>query len=106
MEKREEDLEQIKERAIASRYSSLKQFKKENEHRISTQDFEPGSLVLVRNKKAELIGGKTAPHYTGPMVVISRRKGGSYKLAESDGTVSKTRYAAFRLVPYYPRDPT
>jgi hypothetical protein len=37
------------------------------------------------------------------MIVVRRTKGGSYLLAEFDGAVSKLRYAAFRIIPYYPR---
>ena len=37
------------------------------------------------------------------MVVLRWTTGGSYLLAELDGAVSKLRYAAFRLIPYYPR---
>ena len=38
------------------------------------------------------------------MVVIERTKGGSYILGELDGSISKLRFAVFRLIPYYPRD--
>ena len=37
------------------------------------------------------------------MVVVSRSQNGSYRLAEVDGTVSKLKFAAFRLIPYFPR---
>jgi len=37
------------------------------------------------------------------MLVVHRTRGGAYILAELDGATSKLRYAAFRLVPYYPR---
>jgi len=37
------------------------------------------------------------------MVVIRRSRNGAYRLAELDGAVSKLRYAAFRLVPYFSR---
>jgi len=37
------------------------------------------------------------------MVVVRRTYGGSYRLAELDGAVGKSNYAAFRLVPYFPR---
>ena len=35
------------------------------------------------------------------MVVLCWTTGGSYLLAELDGAVSRLRYAAFRLIPYY-----
>lgn len=37
------------------------------------------------------------------MVVIRRSTGGSYILGELDGTLSKLRFAAFRLLPYHAR---
>ena len=37
------------------------------------------------------------------MVVLRWTTGGSYLLAELDGAVSRLCYAAFRLIPYYPR---
>jgi hypothetical protein len=38
------------------------------------------------------------------MVVIRKTRGGSYILGELDGALSKLRFAAFRLIPYLPRD--
>ena len=38
------------------------------------------------------------------MVVIKRTFGGSYILGELDGSISRLRFAAFRLIPYHPRD--
>ena len=37
------------------------------------------------------------------MVIIQRSKAGSYILGELDGSLSKLRYAAFRLIPYQSR---
>ena len=37
------------------------------------------------------------------MVVLRRTPGGSYLLAELDGAISKLQYAAFWLIPYFPR---
>ena len=34
------------------------------------------------------------------------RSNGAYRLAELDGTISKLRFAAFRLVPYHARSRT
>ena len=36
-------------------------------------------------------------------MVLRRTTGGSYLLAELDTAVSRLRYAAFRLIPYYSR---
>jgi len=44
------------------------------------------------------------PRYLGPMVVLRRTTGGSYLLAELDRSISRLRYAAFRLLPYFPRN--
>ncbi len=40
------------------------------------------------------------------MFVVRRTRGGSYILAELTGAISKTRYAAFRLLPYHLRSHT
>ncbi|EIN12378.1 hypothetical protein PUNSTDRAFT_34690, partial [Punctularia strigosozonata HHB-11173 SS5] len=66
--------------------------------------FSPGDLVLVRNTQNERdLGGKHKPRYFGPMVVVRRNSGGAYALAELDGSLSKLRFAAFRLIPYRAR---
>jgi hypothetical protein len=60
--------------------------------------------VLVRNASADLeLARKTKLRYFGPMVVVRRTRNGAYRLAELDGAVSKLRYAAFRLIPYFSR---
>lgn len=49
---------------------------------------------------------KQLPRYYGPMVVISKTKGLSYHLGELDGSIAAKGYAGYRLIPYYPHDPT
>ncbi|OCB90340.1 hypothetical protein A7U60_g2439 [Sanghuangporus baumii] len=46
---------------------------------------------------------KTKAQYLGPYVVVCKTKASSYVIVELDGSVSKIRVAAFRLIPYLPR---
>jgi hypothetical protein len=66
---------------------------------------ELGNICSRQRVKVEL-NRKTKPRYLGPMVILPRTIGGSYLLTELDGSVSRLRYAAFRLLPYQPRSRT
>ncbi|EJD47103.1 hypothetical protein AURDEDRAFT_19655, partial [Auricularia subglabra TFB-10046 SS5] len=92
-------------RVYAARFQSLKQFIEKYQHTIRDWDFKPGQLVMVKNTIAEAEIGwrKYEDKYFGPQVVIKRHRGGSYVLAELDGSIAMLRCAAFRVVPYYPR---
>jgi transposase InsO family protein len=105
LQKRPQDLERVKEMVLKARWESVRQLEKSMKDKIHDFNFKPGQLVLVRNSKNDKsLTDKTKPRYLGPMVVIRRTHGGSYILGELDGSLSKLRYAAFRLIPYLPRD--
>jgi hypothetical protein len=105
LQKRPQDLERVKEAVLKARWESVRQLEKSMAGKIHDFDFKPGTLVLVRNSRIDKsLPDKTKPRYLGPMVVICRTLGGSYILGELDGSLSKLRYAAFRLIPYLPRD--
>ncbi|KAF5355069.1 hypothetical protein D9756_005757 [Leucocoprinus leucothites] len=105
LQKRPQDLARVKELVLKARYDSIRHFNEKYSNKIRDFDFSPGSLVLVRNSRYDHdVGSKTKPRYFGPLIVLKRTTGGSYILAELDGSISKLRFAAFRLVPYYPRD--
>jgi hypothetical protein len=107
LEKRSEDLTLAHDRLIKSRIKSVQDFKRQFANTIRDYAFKPGDLVLVLNKKIEKASNaKSRPQYFGPMVVISRSQGGSYRLAEIDGAVSKLTFAAFQLIPYHPHSST
>src|SRR4051794_16039483 len=104
LQKCPEDLEAIKGRILKARQESVRQFVEKHQHQIRDFDFKPGALVLVRNSAIESnLDRKSKPRFFGPMVVVNRTTRGAYKLAELDRTISNYRYAAFRVVPYYPR---
>jgi hypothetical protein len=107
LQKRDTDLELLRERVFAARVAATSRSVIRNATKIVDHDFQPGALVLVRNSDNEKnLSGKANPRYLGPMVVVRRNTGGAYLLAELDGSLSRLRYAAARLVPFHARTNT
>ena len=103
LQKSPKDLEHIQDMVLKSCLKSMEQFKIKYESHIKDYKFMKGALALVRNVvRDNRHDSKATPWYIGPMVVLQRTKGGAYIMAELDGSIAKTRYAAKRLVPYLP----
>jgi len=107
LQKHPEDLEMIKEQVLKSRHMSIAQFEKDNANLIIDYNFKEGALVPVRNSSTETdLSRKTKPHYLGPPGVIHCTRNKAYILSELDRAIHKNPYAAFHLIPYYPRSQT
>jgi hypothetical protein len=98
------DIAKAAEKLKKTQLQSKDQFEKKFGCRLITEDMQPGTLVLVRNTAIEKeLDRKSKPRYFGPLEVHRKTKGGSYILKELDGTIIKTGFAAYRLLPYYAR---
>ena len=104
LQKRPDDLNCIHGKVYKTRLDAVCRFEERFRNSIRDFRFMKGDLVLVRNNKIDMeLDRKTKPRYINPMVVIRQTTGGAYILAEADGTLSKFRYAAKRLIPYNSR---
>ena len=105
LQKRQEDLIRLKDRVHLARNRAALRFERDHTHTIRDFNFKAGALVLVRNTAIEkALNRKMRPRYFGPMVVISKNKGGAYIICDLDGTLAHSPVAAFRIVPYFCRE--
>ena len=104
LQKRSEQLATINSKVYEARREAARRFEQEHQYTIRDFDFQRGDLVLLRNTAIEkALNRKMRARYLGPMVVISRNRGGAYLIAELDGTLLDRPIAAFRVIPYLPR---
>jgi transposase InsO family protein len=102
-----EDIEKARQTLRKARIHSKEVYDTKYARRLQQAEYEPGTLVLVRNNPIEnsvSIARKTVSRYIGPYRVVRRTIGGSYILEEMNGTILRHTTAAFRLIPYIQRE--
>jgi hypothetical protein len=101
-----QDVEKARQTLRQSRFRSKQAFESKYIKRLQKDNYQPGSLVLVRNVPMEntmSIERKTSNRYMGPYSIVRQTQGGSYVLQELNGNTLRHTVAAFRLISYIQR---
>jgi hypothetical protein len=104
LQKWRDQLSKLKSQVYVARIQAAITFERQNKNTINNYNFKLGDLVLVRNTAIEkALNRKMCPRYLGLLIILSRNQGGTYIIAELDGSVFNRPIAAFQIIPYFAR---
>ena len=104
LQKRKSHLSALHSKVMAARVQAAVPFECKHSATVRDFNFSRGDLVLVCNMAIEkALNRKMRARYLGPLVIVSRNKGGAYIICELNGSVFDRPVAAFRVVPYFAR---
>jgi hypothetical protein len=102
--KHNKDLDCINDKVFEYRNKAMEAFVRKFAYQIKDYDFQQGHLVIVCNTRYEkALDRKHHIRYLGPMIFITKNRGGAYILCELDGTVPFGPFVQFCVIPYFPR---
>ena len=105
LQKRRSHLTNLHDKVYEARIKAAIRFELEHAHTMRSYNFKLGDLVLMHNTAIEkALNRKMCTRYLGPLIFISRNRGGACILAELDGSLLHRPIAAFRVIPYLARE--